>query len=121
MVQFGSLILPTVLDINMAKEHIQVERQMPGRKVAYRIDQSDMGHTVIIKGEIRSTDIADVYTRIEQIRRMNDGIARTLNLQDGNTAAMTAKLVNPEYTFRVGDWFADRFYIPYTVTFLESV
>ena len=101
MVQFGSLILPTVLDINIAKEHIQVERQMPGRKVAYRIDQSDMGHTVIIKGEIRSTNIADVYTRIEQIRRMNDGVARTLDLQDGTTAAFNAKMGNLQSSINV--------------------
>jgi len=54
--------------------------------------------------------------RIEQLRRLNDGITRVLDIQDATTPAMNAKLVSPEYAFSVGLW-PKR--VPYAVSFVE--
>ena len=82
--------------------------------------QGTLGQTVRISGEIREASLSDVYTRIEQLRRLNDGVARTLDLEDDLTPTFNAKLTDPEYELAVGDWFnTGRCYVPYSMTFLE--
>jgi hypothetical protein len=75
---------------------------------------------VRISGEIREDSLSDVYTRIEQLRRLNDGVARTLDLEDDETPTFNAKMVDPGYVLSVGDWFnTGRSYVPYSVTLLK--
>ena len=82
--------------------------------------QGTLGQTVRISREIREDSLSDVYTRIEQLRRLNDGVARTLDLEDDETPTFNAKLTDPGYALSADDWFnTGRCYVPYTVTFLE--
>jgi len=82
--------------------------------------QGTLGQTVRISGEIREASLSDVYTRIDQLRRLNDGVGRTLDLEDGETSTFNAKLADPGYALSADDWFnTGRCYVPYTVTFLK--
>jgi hypothetical protein len=120
MVKFGSYALPHVLGAQVTKTRQEIERPVPYRSIAYRVDQADLGQTVKISGEIRAVSISDVHSAIEQIRSLNDGTARTFDLEDGETAPSSAQLTDPEYELSVGNWFnTGPCYVPYSVTFLE--
>jgi hypothetical protein len=120
MVKFGSYALPHVLDIQVTKSRQEIERPVPYRSIAYRVDQADLGQTVRLTGEIRADTLDDVHSAIEQIRTLNDGTGRSLDLEDGETAPFDALLTDPEYDLQVGDWSnTGRCYVPYSVTLLE--
>ncbi len=120
MVKFGSYSLPHVLDVQVTKARQEKERPVPYRSIAYRIDQADLGQTVRLTGEIRANSLDDVHSAIEQIRVLNDGTGRSLDLEDGETAPFDALLTDPEYDLQVGDWSnTGRCYVPYSVTLLE--
>jgi hypothetical protein len=120
MVTFGSYALPHVLDVQVTKARQKIERPVPYRNIAYRVDQADLGQTVRLNGEIRADTLDDVHSAIEQIRTLNDGTGRSLDLEDGETAAFDVLLTDPEYDFQVGYWSnTGRCYIPYSLTFLQ--
>ena len=120
MVVFGSFVLPHVLEVQIKKARVEIEHFMPYRNVAYRRDQTTLGQTAIVSGEIRESNISTVFTRIEQLRRINDGVTRVLDLEDGETVPFNAKMIDPGYVLSVGDWFnTGRSYVPYNVTLLE--
>ena len=120
MVLFGDQELPHVLDAQIEKSRVEIERSVPGRGVAYRTDQTTRGRTVSVSGEIRADSISEVAFWIELLRRLADDTERLFDLEDGETGAFNAKLVDPGYELRAGDWFnTGRCYVPYTVTLLE--
>ena len=120
MVMFGPVALPHVLSFQIQTAREEMKRTVPYRNIAYRVDHTTHGRTLNITGEIRETSLSDVYMRIDQLRRLNDGTSRSLDLQDGQMDVFNAKLVDPEYDLAVGDCFnTGRCYVPYTVTFLE--
>ena len=118
MTTFGGLPLTHVLDIQTTKSRIMIDRDLPYGSVAYRADDRDLGQSFILTGEIRETTIDAVYTQIERIRRLNDGAARSLDLEDGNTT-ITSKLTDPSFNFAAENWFTGKYHVPYQVTFLE--
>ena len=119
MVLFGTFALPHVLTLRLAKERQQLERTIPQRRVAYRVDQATLGQRVELIGEIRESTISDAALKIEILRRLNDGVARTLDLQDGTTPTFNALLTDPEYSILTGRWFSGKYRVPYSLTFLE--
>lgn len=119
LVLFGSLDLPNVQDVVVQQERVEVEHFIPGRNVAYRRDQATLGRTVAISGQIRESTISAAYTRIEQIRRMNDDVGRTFTLNDGTTEPFTGKLTDPSFTFNVEDWFDGKYWVDYSLNVLE--
>ena len=120
MPTFGSYALPHVLDVQVTKSRQEIERTVPYRNVADRVDGADLGQTARVTGEIRADTLDDVHSAIEQIRALNDGIGRSLDLEDGETVPFDAMLTDPEYEWSVGDWFnTGRCYIPYALTFLQ--
>jgi len=126
MVTFGGTALPNVLTIQMTDAHKEVEKAVPNRSIAHRMNEAELGRTIQVSGEIRETTIDAVASDIETIRSLNDGTARTLDLQDG-TATFYALLTDPAYTLSTDGWYeaalfsnAGRFTVPYTVTFLQT-
>ena len=120
MVTFWNLILPHVLDIQVTKTRLTLERDVPYRTVAYRSDDRDLGQTILIRGEIRESNIVMAASKMSTIETLNDGVVRSLDLADGTTPVMNAMLVDPHFTLQVGYWFNEsRCYVPYSVTFLE--
>lgn len=120
MVMFGPFRLPHVLTVGSETSRVEIEKAVPYRSIAYRRDQAAQGRTLRISGEIRESAIDEVYLRIDTIRRLNDGVTRTLDLEDGETEAFNAKLVDLGYELRAGDWCnMGRCYVPYTVNLLE--
>ena len=120
MVRFGNYELPHVLDAQMEKSRIEIERPIPGRCVAYRADQTTRGRAVRVSGEIRADSISEIAFWIELLRRLADDTERLFDLEDGGTEAFKAKLVDPAYELRAGDWSnTGRCYVPYTARLLE--
>jgi len=120
MVRFGNYQLPHVLDVQIQKSRVEIERVIPYRFVAYRSDQTTKGRTVALSGEIRVDAISEAAFWIELLRRLCDDESRLFDLEDGETATFNAKMVDPGYVLSVGDWFnTGRCYIPYSVTLLE--
>jgi hypothetical protein len=115
MVRFGNFILPHVLQIDIALSRSEIERDVPKRQIAYRIDHADLGQEVRVSGEIRETTISEVFHVIERIRRFCDGTARELDIQDATTPPFNALLADPEFEFNVELWGR----VPYTVTLLQ--
>lgn len=114
------MILPNVLTIQIQTTREEIERAVPYRNIAYRVDHATLGRTLRISGEIREVSLSNLYMRIEQLRRLNDGVARSLDLEDGTTSTFDAKLVDPEYTLGVSDhWFEGKYHAPYMVSLLE--
>ena len=56
--------------------------------------------------------------QIERIRRLNDGVSRSLDLEDG-TATVDGKLTDPSFNFAAENWFSGKYHVPYNVTLLE--
>ena len=120
MVRFGNYELPHVLDAEIQKSRIEIERPVPYRDIAYRADQTTKGRTVTVSGEIRADSMSEVAFWIELLRRLADDTERVFDLEDRETATFNAKMIDPEYILSAGDWFnTGRCYVPYTVTFLE--
>jgi len=119
LVMFGTFELPPVLTIQVQKQRIEIERFVPYRNVAYRRDHTTLGQTVSLTGEMRESTLSDLYTRIEQFRRLNDGLARTLDLGDDETPTFSAKLVDMAYDLYTEAWAAGDYRAPYSVSFLE--
>ena len=117
---FGTHVLPHVLQVQAVKARSTIERDVPYRSVAYRVDDRDLGHTFTVSGEIRETAIDEAYLQIERIRRLNDGVARTLDLEDGSTPAMEAVLTDPVYGIDAAEWFSGKYHVLYSVTLLET-
>jgi len=125
MATFGGVTFPHVLNIQITSAHEEIERPVPMRTIAYRVDKAELGRTVRIDGEIRETNIDTVRITIDEIRALVDGASRLLDLEDG-TIAFDALLADPEYTLDVEGWLENnmfsvngRFYVPYTVSLLE--
>jgi hypothetical protein len=123
MVRFGDFTFPHVLGVQITNTHEEIERTVPGRTVAYRVDKAELGRTIKLTGEIGETDTDIVRSTIDEIRAFVDGAARSLDLEDGTTP-FNALLADPEYTLE--EWYENtrfsavgRFYVPYTLTFLE--
>lgn len=119
MVRFGSFTLPHVVSLQTQSQRLGIDRLVPYRTVGHRRDQANLGRTVKIRGRIDETTIEDFLIRTEQFRRLNDGVSRLLDPQDGVVTAFYAKLMSPEFEFRVEDWHAGRYSAPYSVTFVE--
>jgi hypothetical protein len=119
MVRFGNYALPHVLQAQIQKSRIEGERAIPYRNVAYRRDQTTKGRTVTVNGEIRCTTISEVAFWIELLRRLADDTERVLDLEDGETEAFNAKLVDPAYVLSAEDWIEKDYRVPYSVTLLE--
>lgn len=120
MVRFGNYALPHVLDAQIQKSRVEIERSVPYRAVAYRADQTTRGQTVKVSGEIRADSMSEVAFWIELLRRLADDETRLLDFEDDTTSSFNAKMVDPGYALSVGDWFnTGRSYVPYSVTFLE--
>jgi hypothetical protein len=125
MVTFGGVSLPHVLNIQITSAHEEIERPVPMRTIAYRIDKAELGRTVKLDGEIRETDTDTVRTTIDEIRALVDGASRLLDLEDGTTT-FDALLADPEYTLDVEGWLesnmfsvSGKFYVPYSLSLLE--
>jgi hypothetical protein len=116
---YGTFELPHVLELQVKKARVEIEHFVPSRNVAYRRDQTTLGQTATVTGEIRESSISDVYTRIEQLRRLNDGVARLLDLEDGETPTFNAKLIDPEYQLNVETWIDGDYRVPYSLSLLE--
>jgi hypothetical protein len=119
MVRFGDYALPHVLEAQIQKSRVEIERTIPHRDVAYRADQTTRGRTVRVSGEIRCATISDVAFMIELLRRLSDDTARILDLEDGTTSTMNAKLTDPVYLLDTAEWVANDYRVPYSVTLLE--
>ena len=119
MVVYGTFSLPHPLSVEVTKERIQFERPIPGRDVAYRTDWTTLGRTIRLRGEVREATVSDAALRLEFLRRLNDGVSRLLDLEDGG-ATMSVQLVDPEYSLLVGLWVGSSYRVPYAVAFLES-
>jgi hypothetical protein len=125
MVTFGGVSLPHVLNIQITSAHEEIERPVPMRTIAYRVDKAELGRTVKVDGEIRETNTDTVRTTIDAIRALVDGASRLLDLEDGTTT-FDALLADPEYTLDVEGWLESsmfsvdgKFYIPYSLNLLE--
>ena len=119
MVRFGNYALPHVLQAQIQKSRVEIERTVPCRDVAYRSDQTTKGRTVTLSGEIRVVTISGAAFWIELLRRLADDVKRLFDLEDGETSAFNAKLVDPSYVLDIVDWIANDYRIPYSVTLLE--
>jgi hypothetical protein len=103
LVFFGTLKLPHVLELQTVKSRVSIERDIPYSRVAYHADDRDIGQTITLIGEIRETAIDQAYLQIERIRRLNDGVARTLDLEDNVTPTFNAKLGTIEANWTAED------------------
>jgi hypothetical protein len=125
MVTFNSFTFPAVQTAQITNAHEEIERAVPMRTVAYRVDRAELGRTVRLDGEIRVTSLDTLRETIDEIRGLADGSARSLDLEDG-TAIFNALLADPEYSLDADKillstiFSADgRFRVPYSVTLLE--
>jgi hypothetical protein len=106
MVVFGTCKLPHALEAQIEKSRVEIERSVPYSGVAYRTDQTTRGRSVKVASEIRATTIGEAALKIELLRRLADDTTRLLDLEDGETPAFNAKLVDPQYALDVQDyWF----------------
>jgi hypothetical protein len=126
MVTFGGTALPNVLNAQITNAHKEIDRAVPGRTIAHRIDAAQLGRTIRVSGEIRETTIDQVASDIEQIRSLNDGTARQVDLQDGS-GIFYAQLTDPTYELSTDGWHlssfysaAEKFVVPYTVMLLQT-
>jgi hypothetical protein len=127
MVLFGTFTFPHVLEIQVTEAHEEIETVIPYANVSYRADRADLGRTFKLSGEIRETDTDAVRVKIDEIRALINGVAQTVDLEDG-TATFNAILTDPEYSLDVDDWLENthfsadgKFYVPYTISLLEVV
>jgi hypothetical protein len=119
MVRFGNYALPHVLQAQLQKSRVEIERAVPSRNIAYRADQTTKGRTVTLNGEIRCATINEVAFWIEFLRRLADDTERLFDFEDGETEAFNAKLVSPSYVLGVEDWIAGDYQVPYSVSLFE--
>jgi hypothetical protein len=98
---------------------VEIERPVPYRSVAYRADQTTLGRTVRVNGEIRCSTISEVGFWIELLRRLADDTVRLFDLEDGETSTFNAKLVDPAYVLGAEDWIANDYRVPYSMILLE--
>lgn len=120
MVRFGNYALPHVLQAQIQKSRVEIERTVPYRDVAYRSGQTTKGRTVTLSGEIRVATISGAAFWIELLRRLADNMNRLFDLEDGETSAFNAKLIDPDYQLNVESWTSGDYHVPYSVTFLET-
>jgi hypothetical protein len=125
MVLFGSFAFPHVLEIQVTEAHEEIEKTIPYANVAYRADKANLGRTFSLSGEIRETDADAVRVKIDEIRALVNGVAQTVDLEDG-TATFSALLTDPEQTIQNEDWIPNATYsvtgdfrVPYSVALLE--
>jgi len=140
MVTFGAFSFPHVLNVQIQSQYRNIERAVPTRTVAYRQPQATLGRVVTVSGEIRETNVLSVSDTMQDIRDLNDGTVRSLDLEDGDTTAFNALLANPEFELNVENWLTSegwiwgtavwgaskwglrgKFRVPYTVTLMECV
>ena len=119
MVKFASFTLPHVLETQTTNARQEIERPVPYRTVAYRADQADLGRTIKLKGEIRATTIEAAHAAIEAIRALNNETDGSLQMEDGETPDVQAFLIDPEFVMDVEAWFAGKYWVAYSLTFLE--
>jgi hypothetical protein len=116
---FGSYVLPHVLNVQITETRKEIERPVPLRNIAYRVDQADLGQTVRVSGEIRETTIDGAHAVMQAIRALNSGVDDAFDLEDGETPAIEALLTDPEFILDVESWFNGKYWIAYSLTFLE--
>jgi len=119
LVMFGSYVLPHVLNVQITETRKEIERPVPLRNIAYRVDQADLGQTVRVSGEIRETTIDGAHAVMQAIRALNSGVDDAFDLEDGETPAIEALLTDPEFILDVESWFNGKYWIAYSLTFLE--
>ncbi len=119
MVLFGPFSFPHVLTVQNERTRAQLTRIIPTRNVDYRVDASDLGRTVRVVGEIRDTTISGAAWTLETLRRLRDGVTRSLNLEDGTTPTFNAKMSNLQTSINVEGWFPGKYFIAYAVDLLE--
>lgn len=119
MVRFGNYELPHALVNQMQTSHIEIERNVPYRDVAYRADQTTKGRTIALSGEIRVASISEAAFWIELLRRLADDRERLFDREDGTTESFNTKLVSPSFTFDSSTWLPGDYRLPYSVTLLE--
>ncbi len=119
MVLFGPVSFPHVLNIQNEKARVELSRIIPTRNVDYRVDASNLGRTVRVTGEIRDTTISGAAWTLETLRRLRDGVTRSLNFEDGTTPAFNAKMGNLQSSIKVENWFSGKYFIQYSVDLLE--
>ncbi len=120
MVLFGPILFDHVLTVTVENSRLEGDRAMPMRDVDYRVDRADLGRQTKIIGEIRATTITDAAMELQKLRRLRDGIARTLDLQDGVTTAFSAKMGSLQSSINVENWFTGKYWIQYSVELLEA-
>ena len=120
MVLFGPISLQHVLDITIEKARSEIYRPIPLRAVNYRVDHADLGRAVKVAGEIRATTIPDATLALELLRRLRDGVTRNLDLEDGTTAAFTAKAGNLTSSISADGFFSGKYFVSYALEFLEA-
>jgi len=126
--------LPHVLEIQITSAHEEIERPVPMRTIAYRVDKAELGRTVRVSGEIRETNLDDLREAIDELRSLC-GLIRSwgtatypemqLDLEDG-TGTFWVYVADPEYELAVEGILLDaifsatgKFYVPYTLSLLE--
>ena len=126
MVKFGTMILPHVLSVPIMRAWEEIEHEIPDRDVPSVTASANLGRSVMVSGEIREETIDAAKAKIDEIRALCDGVARILDLEDGETPTFSALLTDPEYDLEVGKWFSNplypltgKFHIPYAVSLLE--
>jgi hypothetical protein len=120
LVRFGNYELPNVQQVQIEIARVEIERSVPGRNVAYHTDQTTMGGTVKIAGDIRASTITNARFAIELLRRLADGNERLLDLEDAQTPTFNAKLVDPSYALDTSLWYDyTQYWVSYSVTLLE--
>lgn len=92
MVRFGNYSLPHILDAQIQKSRIEIERSVPSRGVAYRVDQATRGQTIKVSGEIRADTISEAAFGIEHLRRLADDTERLFDFEDGEPRPSTRNL-----------------------------
>jgi hypothetical protein len=119
MVKFASYTLPHVLETQTTNARQEIDRPIPYRTVAYRADQADLGKTIKLKGEIRAITIEAAHAAIEAIRALNNETDGSLDMEDGKTSPIQALLIDPEFEMNIKAWFTGKYWVAYSLTFLE--
>lgn len=121
MVLFWAYALPRVLEAQLQKAYVSVEKPIPFATIAWRRATNNLGRTVVITRQIKSVvSVADFLSQINTMRSYVDGTKRTLDLQDGTTPTFNAIMTDPQFTYTAGDIFTGELWSDYQVTFLEA-
>ena len=119
-VTFRGVTLPHVLGVDKNMQEQQTEVPIPLRNQAYRAPESQLGSTLIVHGQIREVTPAAARIAIDALRALNDGTSGSFDIGDGTTPVLTMLLVDPYYKIAIGQWFAGKSHVDYTVNLVET-